>query len=46
MAVKLMLQLVLAGLTILLALSVQAQVIEKRTLSLEGAKKIVAAING
>ncbi|HSE59680.1 MAG TPA: heme-binding protein [Nitrospiraceae bacterium] len=40
---KLMLQLVLAGLTILLAFSVQAQVIEKRTLSLEGAKKIVAA---
>jgi glc operon protein GlcG len=43
MVMKLMLQIVLAGLTILFALSLQAQVIEKRTLSLEGAKKIAAA---
>lgn len=40
---KLMLQLVLASATILFALSVQAQLIEKNALSLEGAKRIAAA---
>jgi glc operon protein GlcG len=38
-----MLQLVLASTAILVALSVQAQVIEKKALSLEGAKRIAAA---
>jgi glc operon protein GlcG len=38
-----MLQLALASTTILCALSLQAQVIEKKALSLEGAKRIVAA---
>ena len=40
---RLMLQLALASTTILCALSLQAQVIEKKALSLEGAKRIVAA---
>ena len=40
---RLRLQLALASTTILCALSVQAQVIEKKALSLEGAKRIVAA---
>jgi glc operon protein GlcG len=40
---KLMLQLVLTSATILFALTVQAQVIEKKVLSLEGAKRISAA---
>lgn len=40
---RLMLQLVLASTTVFGALSAQAQVIEKKALSLEGAKRIAAA---
>ncbi|MGE3152939.1 MAG: hypothetical protein AB7G48_19000 [Nitrospiraceae bacterium] len=40
---KLMRQLILARAAFFVALSVQAQVIEKKALSLEGANQIVAA---